>query len=132
MDSRRPTLRDQPIGALPEYPLDTKDAGPTQANDKVRPTVSKRNSSILGRMFSTKTPEEWMEKNDELMFQRWGSSDSLTYQMVLRYWTAQRIEQHWRDLYKQYPKQFAKYLAKGYMEPIPTEASLTCFFKFVN
>lgn len=117
----RPTLRDEPTGAplLPGYPSETHAA----SNEKQRPEMAKRNSTFLGRLFSSRTIEDWMERNDELMFQRWGSSESLTYQMVLRYWAAQRIEGHWRNLYKLQPKKFAKYLAKGYMEPIPTEVN---------
>ena len=56
---------------------------------------------------------------NDLVRRRWGPSDSPTSEIVRRYWMATRMEQHWEYLRTQDPKQFKKYLKKGYMEPIP-------------
>lgn len=119
----RPTLRSQPAGdiGLPAYSTDGVGANAAGETSDSKTPVTKRSSSFFGRMFSSRTEEEWNEKNDELMYQRWGSSDSLNYKMVQRYWLSQRVSDHWQTMYKKNPRQFAKYLNKGYMEPIPTE-----------
>ena len=61
-----------------------------------------------------------MSKSDNLMEQRWGAPGNITYEMVMRYWVATRMQQHWEYLHANHPRQFKKYLEKGYMEPIPT------------
>lgn len=63
--------------------------------------------------------EEKITKVDGLVLQRWGPLGSPTSEMIRRYWMATRMEQHWEYLRAQHPKQFKKYLQKGYMEPIP-------------
>lgn len=54
------------------------------------------------------------------MRQRWGPLGNPRSDMVLRYWQATRMQQHWEYLRTQHPRQFKKYMKKGYMEPIPT------------
>ena len=83
--------------------------------------VVTKDKSFLARLFVPKTAEEVTQKNDQLMYERWGLNTGLTYEMVQRYWTSQRVGEHWRDLYQHQPRKFMKYLKKGYMEPIPTE-----------
>ena len=56
----------------------------------------------------------------ELMVQRWGPPDSSLFEMVMRYWIATRMQQHWEHLQAHHPKKFRQYMEKGYMEPIPT------------
>ena len=60
--------------------------------------------------------EDKIMKADGLMRQRWGPPGSPNAEMVRRYWMATRMEQHWEYLRAQHPKQFRKYLNKGYME----------------
>lgn len=57
---------------------------------------------------------------NELMVRRWGPPENPCYEMVMRYWLATRMQQHWEYLRTHHPKQFEKYMTKGYMEPIPT------------
>ena len=87
------------------------------------PSGGFRRMSIFG-FGSGKSKEEKIEgkvtKADGLMRQRWGPPGSPTSEMVRRYWMATRMEQHWEYLRGQHPRQFKKYLDKGYMEPIPT------------
>ena len=86
------------------------------------PSSGSRRFSIFG-LGSGKNKEQKMDdrvtKADGLMRQRWGPPGSPTSEMVRRYWKATRMEQHWEYLRAQHPKQFKKYLDKGYMEPIP-------------
>lgn len=86
------------------------------------PSSGSRRFSIFG-FGSGKTKEQKTEekvlKVDGLMHQRWGPPGSPTSEMVRRYWRATRMEQYWEYLRLQHPKQFKKYLEKGYMEPIP-------------
>ena len=86
------------------------------------PSSGSRRFSIFG-LGSGKTKEQKTEekvsKVDGLMHQRWGPPGSPTSEMVRRYWRATRMEQYWEYLRFQHPKQFKKYLEKGYMEPIP-------------
>lgn len=123
----RPTLstpQSNTVG-LPAYSTDGIGPGvnnATQVKDS-KAVGAKKSTSFFGKIFASKTAEEWNEANDELMFQRWGSSEGVTYQMVQRYWLSQRIAAHWQNLYNTSPKSFAKYLKKGYMEPIPTAVS---------
>ena len=63
--------------------------------------------------------EDAVTKADRFMCQRWGPPGSPTSEMVRRYWMATRMENHWEFLRAQHPRQFKKYLDKGYMEPIP-------------
>ena len=63
--------------------------------------------------------EEAVTKADLLMYQRWGPPGSLTLEMVRRYWMATRMQNHWEFLRAHHPRQFKKFLDKGYMEPIP-------------
>ena len=63
--------------------------------------------------------EEAATKADRLTYQRWGPSGSPTSEMVRRYWMATRMQNHWEFLRARHPRQFKKYLDKGYMEPIP-------------
>ena len=63
--------------------------------------------------------EEAATKADRLMYQRWGPPGSPTSEMVRRYWMATRMQNHWEFLRAHHPKQFEKFLDKGYMEPIP-------------
>lgn len=78
--------------------------------------------SIFG-FGSGKTKEQRLQEKimevDGLVQRRWGPSGSPTPEMIRRYWLATRMEQHWEYLRAQHPKQFTKYLQKGYMEPIP-------------
>ncbi|CAD6575860.1 MAG: hypothetical protein ASARMPRED_007488 [Alectoria sarmentosa] len=87
------------------------------------PSGGFRRLSIFG-LGGGKSKEEKIEqkvtKADGLMRQRWGPPGSPTSEMVRRYWMATRMEQHWEYLRGQHPRQFKKYLDKGYMEPIPT------------
>ena len=86
------------------------------------PLSGSRRFSIFG-LGSGKNKEqktgEKVAKADGLMNQRWGPPGSPTSEMVRRYWKATRMEQHWEYLRGQHPRQFKKYLEKGYMEPIP-------------
>ena len=86
------------------------------------PSSGSRRLSIFG-FGGGKTKEQKLEekviKADGLMRQRWGPPGSPTSEMVRRYWNATRMEQHWEYLRAQHPRQFKKYLDKGYMEPIP-------------
>ena len=86
------------------------------------PSSGFRRLSIFG-FGGGKSKEEKMEekvtKADGLMRQRWGPPGSPVSEMVRRYWMATRMEQHWEYLRAQHPRQFKKYLEKGYMEPIP-------------
>ena len=56
---------------------------------------------------------------DRLMYQRWGPPGSPKSEMVRRYWMATRMQNHWEFLRAGHPRQFKKFLDKGYMEPIP-------------
>ncbi|MCJ1382281.1 hypothetical protein MMC17_005394 [Xylographa soralifera] len=85
--------------------------------------------STLRKWFSalggdSKTPmekkQQIMAKADSLMSDRWGPPGSQRREMVARYWTATRMFHHWMFLHGQHPRQFRKYLEKGYMEPITT------------
>lgn len=53
------------------------------------------------------------------MVQRW--PDSFRFKMVMRYWMATRMQQHWEYFLAHHPKKFSHYMKKGYMEPIPTD-----------
>ena len=55
------------------------------------------------------------------MHKKWGRPGSPVADMVLRYWQATRMEQHWNYLRTQHSRTFKRYLWKGYMEPIPTD-----------
>ena len=55
-----------------------------------------------------------------MMVQRWGPSADPCYEMVMRYWLATRMQQHWERLRAHNPWRFWYYMEKGYMEPIPT------------
>jgi hypothetical protein len=71
-----------------------------------------------------KTKEEKVQQRyaeaTQLMQQRWGMPGTLMYDMVMRYWVATRMQQHWEYLRREHPRDFKKHLIKGYMEPIPT------------
>ena len=102
---------------------------PSRSTTMPIPAVPAENPSSTSRRFSVfgfgsgKSKEQKMEqtvtKADGLMRQRWGPPGSPTSEMVRRYWKATRMEQHWEYLRAQHPRQFKKYLDKGYMEPIP-------------
>jgi hypothetical protein len=62
-----------------------------------------------------------MAKADELMTERWGPPGSPVRELVLRYWIATRMREHWEYLREGHPRQFRKHLDYGYMEPIPTQ-----------
>lgn len=83
--------------------------------------VKTKDKSFLARIFVPKTSAELIARNDQLMHERWGPSHGSTYDMVQRYWNSQRTGEHWRNLYQNEPKNFMKYLKKGYLEPIPLE-----------
>lgn len=78
--------------------------------------------SSLGGESKTKEKktQKTKDKADILMRQRWGNTESLVYEIVMRYWVSTRMQNHWECLYAEHPRQFKKYLEKGYMEPIPT------------
>lgn len=101
---------------------------PTEA-----PPSGSRRLSIFG-FGNGKNKEQKMEekvtKADGLMRQRWGPPGSPTSEMVRRYWMATRMEQHWEYLRAHHPRQFKKYLGKGYMEPIPVCTLSGRFFPF--
>ena len=86
------------------------------------PSTGSRKFSMF-RFGVGKTKEEKIQETvtnvNGLMRQRWGPPDSPTSEIVRRYWKATRMVQHWEYLRTQDPKQFKKYLKKGYMEPIP-------------
>jgi hypothetical protein len=98
-------------------------ASTAQQSDGRRPSMFQRLTSKLGG--DSRTPEEkqgdTMAKADELMQQRWGPPGSQTYEMVMRYWVATRMESHWSYLRAEHPRRFKKNLNTGYMEPIPTK-----------
>ena len=54
------------------------------------------------------------------MVQRWGPPDSPRSKMIMQYWLATRMQQHWEHLQAHDPKDFRHYMEVGYMEPIPT------------
>ena len=93
-----------------------------QTNDGRRPSMFQRLTSKLAG--DSRTPAEkqeaTMNKNDELMQQRWGPPGSQMYEMVMRYWVATRMESHWSYLRSDHPRRFKRNLNNGYMEPIPT------------
>ncbi|MCJ1249853.1 hypothetical protein MMC30_007079 [Trapelia coarctata] len=60
-----------------------------------------------------------MAKADSLMYKRWGSPGSPTYELVMKYWLSTRMQKHWLFLHGQHPRQFRRNLERGYMEPIP-------------
>lgn len=82
------------------------------------PSSGSRRFSIFG-FGGKQNKEENISRADGLMRQRWGPPGSPTSEMVRRYWMATRMGQHWEYLRAQHPRQFKKYLNKGYMEPIP-------------
>ena len=86
------------------------------------PSTGSRKFSMF-RFGGGKTKEEKIQETvtnvNGLVRQRWGPPDSPTSEIVRRYWKATRMEEHWEYLRTQDPKQFKKYLKKGYMEPIP-------------
>lgn len=109
--------------------LDIKDDHLPVNEPNVQLSRTKARKSFLVKLLTPATPEELAERVDDLMYKRWGASDSITYQMVQNYWTSQRIEGHWQNLYKTKPRQFIKYMKKGYMEPIPLQSVLSiCSF----
>ena len=66
---------------------------------------------------------EWKseeQKMEERIVKRWGSPGTPHYEIVMRYWLATRMRQHWEDLRTHDPKTFKYYMEEGYMEPIPT------------
>ena len=75
-------------------------------------------SALGGKSKSTEQSKE--EKGNALMVRRWGPPGSPRYEMVMRYWSATRMQQHWDYLRYHHPKNFKHYMEKGYMEPIPT------------
>ena len=96
--------------------------------------------SALRKWFSSlggdsKTPEEKtqqiMAKADALMRSRWGPPGTPVYEMVMRYWVATRMQQHWEFLHAKHPRQFKKHLEMGYMEPIPTAWVTSRYLAFV-
>lgn len=122
-----------PGAAFPPEKGAASTSGPTPSKSAImpsQPSVPTETSSRGSRRFSIlgfgggKNKEQKIEekvmKADALMRQRWGPAGSPTSEMVRRYWMATRMEQHWEYLRVQHPKQFKKYLNKGYMEPIPT------------
>ncbi len=129
--------------AFPSEKAAASQLGPTPSRSaalSIRPPVPNETPSNGSRRFSIfgfgggKSKEQKIEENvtkaDGLMRQRWGPPRSLTSGMVRRYWMATRMEQHWEYLRAQHPRQFKKYLEKGYMEPIPvctaSERSSSC------
>ena len=104
-----PSEKDVALSTQPHLPAET-------------PFTGSRKFSIF-RFGGGKTKEEKIQESvtnvNGLVRQRWGPSDSPTSEIVRRYWMATRMEQHWEYLRTQDPKQFKKYLKKGYMEPIP-------------
>ena len=118
------------------FPVEKESAsklGPTPSRSTIMPVQSPaptQTPSSGSRRFSIfgfgggKSKEEKIEekvtKADGLMRARWGPPGSPTSEMVRRYWMATRMEQYWEYLRAQHPRQFKKYLDKGYMEPIPT------------
>ena len=100
-----------------------------KATLSTQPHLSAETPSTGSRKFSMfrfgggKTKEEKIQETvtnvNGLVRQRWGPPDSPTLEIVRRYWMATRMEQHWEYLRTQDPKQFRKYLKKGYMEPVP-------------
>ena len=128
---------DEPKSMLPEVALlSEKEAAsrigaPTsmEATLSTRPYLPAETPSTGSRKFSIfrfgggKSKEEKIQETvtnvNRLVRQRWGPPDSPTSEIVRRYWIATRMEQHWEYLRTQEPKQFKKYLQKGYMEPIP-------------
>ena len=87
------------------------------------PSSGSRRFSIFG-FGGKQNKEENISKADGLMRQRWGPPGSPTSEMVRRYWMATRMGQHWEYLRAQHPRQFRKYLDKGYMEPIPVRKAV--------
>lgn len=78
-------------------------------------------SSIVGdSKSSSQKQEDNVADANALMRQRWGPEDSPVSILVTKYIIATRMQQHWEYLGSQHPRQFKKYLLKGYMEPIPT------------
>ena len=54
------------------------------------------------------------------MVRRWGPPGSPHYEIVMRYWSATRMQEHWNYLRTHDPRRFDKNMKRGYMEPIPT------------
>ena len=93
-----------------------------QQNNGRRPSLFQRLSNKL--TIDDRSPQDkhqaTLNKADALMLQKWGPSESVTREMVMRYWVATRMKQHWEYLREQHPKRFKRYISSGYMEPIPT------------
>ena len=119
------------VASLPEKEAASRVGAPTSMEVilSTRPHLPAETPSTGSRKFSIfrfgggKSKEEKIQETvtnvNRLVRQRWGPSDSPTSEIVRRYWIATRMEQHWEYLRTQEPKQFKKYLQKGYMEPIP-------------
>ena len=118
--------------AFPSEKGTASSLGPQPSRNTATPTqppVSAETPSNGSRSFSIfgfgggKTKEQKLQekvaKVEGLLRQRWGPPGSPTSEMIKRYWMATRMDQHWAYLRAQHPKQFKKYLDKGYMEPIP-------------
>ncbi|KAE9382785.1 hypothetical protein BT96DRAFT_1010040 [Gymnopus androsaceus JB14] len=61
-----------------------------------------------------------VERNYALMVQRWGKPGSPNHEMVMKYWVATRMREHWEYLLHQHPSRFKRMMDVRYMEPIPT------------
>ena len=84
-----------------------------------------RKPGLLARLrVEWKTTEQTRHENiatgTELSVQRWGPPQSACFEMVMQYWSATRMKQHWEHIQAHDPKKFRHYMEKGYMEPIPT------------
>lgn len=101
--------------------LEKRPAG--KPDEKGRSSMFKRMTDKLKT--DSRPPEEKraavMANADALMQQRWGPHGTLTREMVLRYWNATRMTQHWEYLRSDHPRRFKRMLTSGYMEPIPTK-----------
>ena len=53
--------------------------------------------SALG-VKSKSTGQEREDKGNELMVRRWGPPGSPHYEIVMRYWSATRMQEHWNYL----------------------------------
>ena len=107
---------------LSREPTASDSSGAPGAGEGHRPGFFGRLSSKLGHPHQSREEKrkEEMSKVDDLMICNWGPPGSPTYEVVMRYWKATRMEQHWQYLRTHHPHKFKQYLSKGYMEPIPT------------
>lgn len=83
--------------------------------------MGKRLSQLFGFVPSDVRRQQNQDNSDRMMQRRWGPRGSEGYEMIMRYWIATRMQQHWEYLRREHPNEFSRLFQKGYMEPVPTQ-----------